>query len=102
MTWLFGEKENITDFFKEDAIVLDVRNPGEFASGRIEGSINIPLGQLSEKIESLDKSKPIIACCASGVRSGFAKRTLKNEGFKVMNGGGWRAVQTRLLKFQGK
>lgn len=101
MAWLFGKKESIADYFKEEAVILDVRNPGEFASGRIEGSINIPLGQLSEKIESLDKSKAIIACCASGVRSGFAKKTLKNEGFKVMNGGGWRAVQSKLSKFQG-
>lgn len=100
MAWLFGKKEIITDYFKDGAIILDVRNPGEFANGRIEGSVNIPLGQLAEKIETLDKSKPIIACCAKGVRSGFAKKTLKSEGFKVMNGGGWRNVRARLLKFQ--
>lgn len=100
MGWLFDKKENIADYLSENAIILDVRNPGEFSSGKIKGSINIPLGNLSEKIASLDKSKPIIACCASGVRSGVAKRTLKKEGFKVMNGGGWQSVESKIAKFK--
>ena len=86
----------IREFTSRGAIILDVRNPGEFAGGRIEGSLNIPLGELAIKKESLDKSVPIIACCAAGIRSELAKKTLIKDGFEVINGGGWRNLKAKL------
>ncbi|MBS1729161.1 MAG: rhodanese-like domain-containing protein [Bacteroidetes bacterium] len=85
---------------REGAIILDVRSRGEYETGHIRDSINIPVDQLSKHISKLgDKNKCIICCCASGMRSGSAKRILDSHGFKsVLNGGGWRSLQNKILK----
>jgi rhodanese-related sulfurtransferase len=71
-------------------LLLDVRSKGEFAGGHAPGSKNIPLDELSGKLSKLDKTKPIVAVCASGMRSGTAVNILKNNGFaEVYNGGSW-------------
>jgi len=44
----------------------------------------------------MDLKKPIITCCASGMRSASAKSILKQNGFEVYNGGGWTALQHKL------
>ena len=72
------------------AIIMDVRTPAEYASGHIKGSVNIPLNALPMQMAKLKKDKPIITCCASGMRSGSAKTILKSNGFaEVHNGGSW-------------
>lgn len=82
---------------QEGAKVIDVRTPGEYQGGHIPGSVNIPLNELPGKLKQLDKSKPIITCCASGMRSGSAKSLLTANGFtEVYNGGGWMGLQQRL------
>jgi sulfur-carrier protein adenylyltransferase/sulfurtransferase len=60
-------------------ILLDVREPDEFAQGAIPGSIHIPRGQLESTIENRIgvKDTPIVAMCAGGVRSAFAAQTLQ-------------------------
>lgn len=80
------------------AKIIDVRSPQEFASGHVQGSINIPLDQLDKNLDKLgSKSTPIITCCASGMRSGVAKSNLKNKGFEeVYNGGGWMSLNGKL------
>ncbi|MCX6265192.1 MAG: rhodanese-like domain-containing protein, partial [Bacteroidetes bacterium] len=61
------------------------------------GSKNIPLQELGSKLNMLDKSKPIITCCASGIRSASAKSLLLQKGFsEVYNGGGWTSLQNKL------
>ena len=71
--------------------IADVRSVEEFLSGHKDGSINIPLDSLKSKINDLDKTKPIILCCASGSRSAFAKRTFISNGFEnVYNAGTWK------------
>ena len=73
--------------------IVDVRTEDEFASAHKDGSINIPLGSLENRMKELNKKKPIILCCASGSRSGGAKRTLQANGFtNVHNAGGWRSL----------
>lgn len=89
-------KTNSPDLKKlmdEGATVLDVRTKGEYVSGHVKGSLNIPLNTLEQNIKKLDKSKVVITCCASGMRSGTAKSILESHGFTVYNGGGWINVE---------
>ena len=81
----------------QGAVILDVRTPGEYKSGHIKGSKNVPLQSLQSELGKLKKDKPIITCCASGMRSASAKGILKSNGFsEVHNGGGWASLQSKL------
>ena len=96
---LFGlEKTDFAALKKNGAIILDVRSKGEFKGGHIKGAINIPVNELSGNLSKLkDKNKPIITCCASGMRSASAKTILKNAGYtEVYNGGGWMSLNNKL------
>ena len=97
---LFGmrPKNDYGELVKQGAIILDVRSKGEFAGGHIKGSINIPVDQLNNNLAKLkDKDKCIVCCCASGMRSGSAKRILESKGYNaVFNGGGWQNLQNKL------
>jgi rhodanese-related sulfurtransferase len=75
-----------------------VRSKGEFNGGHIKGAINIPVDSLSSNLGKLkDKKKPIITCCASGMRSASARGILKSNGYEeVHNGGGWMSLQNKL------
>ena len=64
------------------AVVVDVREPNEFASGHIKGSVNIPLGQLASKVGGFDPAADVFAVCRSGNRSASAVRILKRAGFQ--------------------
>lgn len=93
----FGVKVNYADLIKQGAIILDVRSKGEFQSGHIKGSVNIPVDTLKNNLSNLKKDKPIITCCASGMRSASAKSILKSNGYnEVYNGGGWRSLQNKI------
>ncbi|MGZ3865664.1 MAG: rhodanese-like domain-containing protein [Bacteroidia bacterium] len=83
---------------KEGALILDVRSKGEFSGGHIQGSVNIPVDQLSSHLNKLkDKNRTIITCCASGMRSASAKSILESSGYtSVYNGGGWYSLQSKL------
>jgi len=93
-----GPKVNLSELVKQGAIILDVRSKGEYAGGHIKGSINIAVDQLSSNLSKLkDKNKPIITCCASGMRSASAKSILKSNGYtQVHNGGGWGSLQNKI------
>lgn len=73
-----------------DAVLIDVRSPGEFASGHVEGSINVPLGELPHRIAKVapDKAVPILLCCASGARSGAALQFLQGMGYTAARNAG--------------
>jgi len=88
---------NIGSLLLRGALVIDVRSEAEFDGGHAPGSVNIPLDQLQENISRLNKNKPIITCCASGVRSATARRILLNSGFaEVYNGGSWATMKTHM------
>jgi rhodanese-related sulfurtransferase len=93
-----GKKVNYTQLLQEGAIIIDVRSKGEFEGGHIKGALNIPLDQLRNNFSKLkDKNKPIITCCASGMRSASAKSILISGGYtSVFNGGGWNSLQNKL------
>ncbi len=91
-----GSSVNYKEMMASGASIIDVRTPGEYAGGHIKGSINIPLQQLEKNISKINKSKPVITCCASGMRSGSAKSILKSKGYDVHNGGGWTSLKSKL------
>ncbi len=71
------------------AVVVDVRSPGEYASGHFGSAKNIPLDALSVRARELSKNKPVVLYCRSGARSASAKRLLETLGFTdVYDAGG--------------
>ena len=62
--------------------LLDVREQWEYDSGHIDGSVLIPLGELSDRIDELDKEAPVLLICRTDNRSGQAGGVLVKEGFK--------------------
>lgn len=95
---IFTNKGNkIKEYAEQGAIVVDVRTPGEFKSGHVKGSRNIPLQNIGTKTAELKKlNKPLILCCASGMRSAQATSILKNAGIDCVNGGSWGKVNRSL------
>ena len=82
-------------------LVLDIRDPGEFSSGRIPKSKNIPLADLDKRIEDIArfKEKPVIITCRANGRAGAAARLLKTKGFTnvIQLQGGFGAWQQASL-----
>lgn len=95
---LFGNKQNnIKEYQSRGAIILDVRTKGEYDQGAIKGSKNIPLQLITTKINEIKKfNKPVITCCASGMRSGSAVGVLKSHGIEATNGGSWTSLSKKL------
>jgi rhodanese-related sulfurtransferase len=92
-----GPKVDYSVLLKQGAVILDVRSKGEYQGGHINGSVNIPVDILRNNLSKLNKEKPIITCCASGMRSASAKSILKSNGFtEVYNGGGWMSLQLKI------
>ncbi len=93
-----GPKVDYAELIKKGAVILDVRSKGEYGSGHIKGSMNIAVDQLSSNLQKLkDKNKPVITCCASGMRSASAKSILKANGYtEVYNGGSWISLRNKL------
>jgi len=88
---LFGgenKAEKITDALTRGAIIVDVRSPGEFNQGAVPGAVNYPVQTLTKHVAKLKKSgKPVIAYCASGMRSAAATSQLKASGIEAYNAG---------------
>jgi rhodanese-related sulfurtransferase len=94
----FGPGVNYAELIKNGAVILDVRSKTEYAGGHIKGSVNISVDALKNNLTELkNKNKPIITCCASGIRSASAKSILVANGFtQVYNGGGWSSLQNKI------
>lgn len=94
-----GPKTDLKELISNGATIVDVRTKSEYHSGNIKGSLNIPLDMLPNSLSKIRRDKPVITCCASGMRSASAKRILKSNGYEdVHNGGGWTSL---LLKIRG-
>ena len=96
---IFGARPKVdyNELLNSGAQIVDVRSRGEYQGGHIKGSINLPLNNLSNQLSKLKKDRPVITCCASGMRSATAKNILKSKGFvEVYNGGGWMSLQHKL------
>lgn len=71
--------------------LLDVRTPGEYSRGHVEGFKNIPVDELREHLEEIEKNKPVYVICQSGLRSYIATRILEGSGYEAYNfSGGFR------------
>ncbi|AOW22063.1 rhodanese-like domain-containing protein [Urechidicola croceus] len=85
--------DEIQEYLKKGAVVIDVRTVAEYADGHVEGSHNIVLDTIPHNVEKIKAfGKPIIAVCRSGARSGSATQFLNDEGLDVINGGPWQNV----------
>jgi phage shock protein E len=92
-----GPAVNYTELIINGAQIIDVRTKGEYQGGHIRGSVNIPLNTLQQSLSKIRKDKPVITCCASGMRSASAKSILKASGFtEVHNGGGWTSLNNKI------
>ena len=75
----------------ETSILLDVRTVAEYERDHVEGAVNIPVDELRERLDELDKSKTIYEYCMVGIRAHVAYRILAQNGFDVYNiTGGWK------------
>ncbi len=90
---------------REDALLLDVREPEEFAQGHIVNARNLPLAQLESRLREIEKAKhkPVIVHCASGNRASNAASALRAKGFEkvyTLSGGidAWRQAGLPLEK----
>lgn len=85
-----GPKVDLGEVIARGATIIDVRTTAEYAGGHMKGSINVPLNALQSQMSKIKKDKPVITCCASGMRSGSARAMLMSAGFQeVYNAGGW-------------
>lgn len=85
----------------EKPYILDVRTDEEYQFGHIKNAIHIPLDELRENIEKLDKSKEIYVHCFTGLRSYIACRILKQNGYNVKNiVGGQYFMRVNGIKFE--
>jgi hydroxyacylglutathione hydrolase len=69
----------------EPPAVVDVRTVREWDERRIEGSVNVPLARLAERIEELPRDRPLVVHCATGYRSAIAVSLLLRDGFTAVS-----------------
>lgn len=100
-----GANEAVQLINRRDAIVLDVRDAGEYSAGHIAGARHIPEAQLQERLKELEKfkSRPIVVSCRSGFRAQAVSATLRKNGFAetvTLRGGvaGWQQAGLPLEK----
>ena len=100
-----GPMEAVQLMNRKDALVVDVREQGEFSNGHISGAKHFPLASLEKRSSELKKytKKPIVVVCASGARSRSACTTLKKLGFEdvsLLAGGigAWRQASLPVEK----
>ena len=91
------------DDSRPQPVIVDVREPSEFAYCHIEGSVSIPLGELTARVAELPRDKPLVMVCHLGGRSMQAATFLDRNGFKDVHnlrGGGaaWAAEVDPTMK----
>ena len=89
-----AQKQKKTGIDFDKAVFIDVRTPGEYAAGTFDDAQNIPLNELGNRVDELNKDDQIVVFCKSGARASNAMQILRNNGFNnVING-----VNTAKLK----
>ena len=70
---------------RADVQVVDVRWPNEWEAGHIEGSLHVPADELDDRLDELDRDRPLVAVCRTGSRSASAAEQLRADGFEADN-----------------
>ncbi len=70
---------------KKDRVLIDVREPHEYKSGHIPGSINIPLSQIKSRLNEIPEDKEVILYCRSGMRSRQAAKVVSKKNVKNLS-----------------
>lgn len=80
----------IEEKIRSGAKIVDVRTPEEFSEEAYPNAVNIPVDQMAGRLDEFgDKNGAIVVYCASGARSAYAARVLRNAGYTdVVNAGG--------------
>jgi rhodanese-related sulfurtransferase len=80
--YAIGKTEALRDLMTNgNALVVDVREPKEYADGHIPGAINVPVRTLAKNLDKLPKDRPVVLSCASGLRCALAMPTLQMLGY---------------------
>ena len=100
---LVGIEELKNNFGKNDVQIIDVRTESEYNDGHIKGVENIVLTSLENSLDKINKDKPVIVHCQSGVRAAMAYSILKRNGIenlKIYSGGinEWKEENNKLIK----
>ena len=82
---------------EKQALLVDVREPKEYASGHIKGAINIPLPDLTQNLNQIPKNRPVILYCSTGYRTAMGVMALQMLGYRNVKGfppsiEGWKAA----------
>jgi len=95
---LFGKcQPDFKSLVDSGALIVDVRSPQEFASGHIDGSVNILLDTICSKAVFFNKDgKPVFTCCRSGARSEIAAELLRAAAVEIYNGGAWDKLRKKI------
>jgi rhodanese-related sulfurtransferase len=70
---------------RADAVLLDVREPGEWLAGHAPSTINIPMQEVPARLDAIDSARTIICICRSGNRSGQVTAFLRAQGVDAIN-----------------
>ncbi|MEO8234932.1 MAG: rhodanese-like domain-containing protein [Flavobacterium sp.] len=92
-----SNNDHLKKIVNEGAFLVDVRSQGEYLSGHVKGSTNIPLDQIKNQMAKFKGKNNIVVFCRSGMRSSQAKSILQQNGFSnVINGGTWNKIDQLL------
>ena len=70
------------ELVESGAFIVDVREPGEYAAGHLNGARNIPLSQLRERMDEIPRDQPVYIHCRSSQRSYYAICCLQGNGYR--------------------
>lgn len=92
----------VDQIIADGGLLIDVREPIEREMGYIKGSINIPLGDIRERLHDIPKDKTVYVSCQVGLRGYLASRILSENGYEVKNvDGGWKTYSSVYRKVTG-
>jgi len=80
---------------RTSGVLVDVREPEEYATGHVPSAVPIPMGQLATRMGELDKTSPVFVICASGNRSSAMTDLLRGAGFDAVSVAGGTGAWTR-------
>lgn len=88
---------------EKQALLVDVRQPKEYASGHIKGAINLPLRELTQNLNRIPQNRPVILYCSTGYRTAMGVMALQMLGYTDVRGfppsiEGWKAAGEQLEK----